>query len=92
MDKTLKDKKTIELEAKWLDRCDNWNWNLNLAEIAKELIDEGVENNTREFKVIQAIFNRYYGGKGGIGVNKDGIPVIPTMEAIGYILENFSHR
>jgi hypothetical protein len=89
MDTTLKDKKTKELEAKWLKRCDNWSWNLNLAEIAKELIDEGVKNNTPEFKALEKVFNKYFGGKGGIGVDKDGIPTTPTMEAIGYILENF---
>jgi hypothetical protein len=85
--------KTKALEAKWLKRCKEWDWNLGLAEIAKELIDEEVENNTAEFKVIQGVFNKYFGGKGGMGgVNSEGIPVTPTMEAIGEILENFTHR
>ena len=83
---------TIAREAKWRKRCDKWSWNLNLAEIAKELIDAGLENNTAEFKTLEKVFNEYFGGKGGIGVDKDGIPVTPTMEAIGYILENFTHR
>ena len=83
---------TIASEAKWRKRCDKWNWNLNLAEIAKELIDGGLENNTAEFKTLEKVFNEYFGGKGGIGVDKNGIPVTSTMEAIGYILENFTHR
>ena len=49
-------------------------------------------NNTAEFKTLEKVFNEYFGGKGGIGVDKNGIPVTSTMEAIGYILENFTHR
>jgi hypothetical protein len=89
MDTTLKDKKTKELEAKWLKRCEEWDWNLGMFEIARELRDEGIEYNTAEFKIIERVFNKYFGGKGHLrGVNSQGIPVIPTMEAIGEILEH----
>jgi len=84
-----KDKKTRELEAKWLKRCEEWSWNLGIAGIAKELMEEGLTYNTPEYWVLVRVFNEYFGGKGGQGVNKDGIPVISQIEAIGEILENF---
>jgi hypothetical protein len=88
METTIKDKKTKELEAKWLKRCEEWDWNSSIADIARELKDEGIEYRTQEFVIIERVFNKYFGGKGGIGgVNSKGIPVIPTMEAIGEILE-----
>ena len=88
MDTTLKDKKTKELEAKWLKRCHEWDWNSNIVDIARELKDEGIEYRTAEFGIVERAFNKYFGGKGGVGVNSKGIPVIPTMEAIGEILEH----
>jgi len=89
MDTTLKDKKTKELEAKWLKRCEEWNWNCGIADIARELKDMGIEYRTAEFVIVERAFNKYFGGKGGLGqVNSQGIPVIPTMEAIGEILEH----
>ena len=89
MDTTLKDKKTKELEAKWLKRCEEWNWNCGIADIARELKDEGIEYRTAEFKIVERAFNKFFGGKSGLGsVNSQGIPVMPTMEAIGEILEH----
>jgi hypothetical protein len=88
MDTTLKDKKMKELEAKWLKRCEEWDWNLGIADIARELKDMGIEYRTAEFGIVERAFNKYFGGKGGVGVNSKGIPVMPTMEAIGEILEH----
>ena len=34
----------------WLERCEAWNWNCNLAEIASELIDGGIHPRTKEFE------------------------------------------
>jgi len=88
METKLKDKKTKELEAKWLKRCEEWDWNFGIADIARELKDEGIEYRTAEFSIVERVFNKYFGGKGGLGsVNSQGIPVIPQMEAIGEILE-----
>ena len=88
METTIKDKKTKELEAKWLKRCEEWDWNSSIADIARDLKDEGIEYRTQEFVVIERVFNKYFGGKNHVtGVNSEGIPVIPTMEAIGEILE-----
>ena len=89
MNTTLKDKKTKELEAKWLKRCEDWNWNCGIADIARELKDEGIEYGTAEFKIVERAFNKFFGGKGGLArVDSQGIPVMPTMEAIGEILEH----
>ncbi len=87
METNLKDKKTKE-EAKWLKRCEEWNWSCGIADIARELKDEGIEYRTAEFKIVERAFNKFFGGKGGLGqVNSQGIPVMPVMEAIGEILE-----
>lgn len=89
METTIKDKKTKELEAKWLKRCKEWDWNSSIADIARELKDEGIEYRTAEFSIVERVFNKYFGGKDHMrGVNSQGIPVIPTMEAIGEILEH----
>ena len=34
----------------WIERCEAWNWNCNLAEIASELIDGGSKLRTVEVK------------------------------------------
>lgn len=42
-------------------RCAQWNWNCNIAEIASELIEAGIETGTVEFDIYGEEFVRFFG-------------------------------
>jgi hypothetical protein len=72
--------------VKWLGRCENWNWNLSLAEVAKELIEDGVKPDSQEFKDFSEAYNEYFADSEGCGQKG---PIIYQTEAIQNILETF---
>lgn len=43
------------------ERCKRWNWNCNIAEIAKELIDEEMDPDSRTFDIYGEEFVKFYG-------------------------------
>ena len=44
----------------WEERCEAWNWNCNLAEIASELIDGGIKPRTKEFKQFAEALKEFF--------------------------------
>ena len=72
----MKTKSKLENWA-W-EKCNSWNWNCNVAEIAKELIDEGVHVGGLRFGVLEKEFVRYFPDNG----KRD-------IETIRYIMEVF---
>ena len=53
------DVSAVRVEAK--SRCEQWNWNCSLAEIASELIEAGIEPGTVEFDIYGEEFVRFFG-------------------------------
>lgn len=58
------DEITAEEDArlrKWARaKCEAWNWNADVAEIAKELIDDDVDTDSRQFTVLCEVFNEFF--------------------------------
>lgn len=54
----VKTKKEIREWAK--TKCLAWNWNCNLAEIAKELMDEDIETDSDEFRILGEEFVKFF--------------------------------
>jgi hypothetical protein len=58
------DKMTAEEEAKVREkaaqRCGQWNWNANVPEIAKELMDEDMDPDSREFEIYGEEFVKFF--------------------------------
>ena len=44
----------------WKERCEAWNWNYNLAEIASELIDGGIKPRTVAFKKFAEAYKEFF--------------------------------
>lgn len=62
---------------KWAaDLCEQWNWNAGIMEIAKELQDQDIRSESREFEVLTKEFNRFFKN-----------PEMPCIEAVKHILE-----
>lgn len=72
-----------QVYRKWAkERCDAWNWNCNVAEIAKELIESGVTDTTStRFDITGKVFVEYFG---------DSNQAEMLWEIIGHIIEEFS--
>ena len=63
---------------KWAnDLCNDWNWNAGIMEIAKELQDQGIQAESREFEVLTKEFNKFFKN-----------PEMPCIEAVKNILEH----
>jgi hypothetical protein len=60
-------------------KCEAWNWNADVAEIAKELIDEDVDTASHQFQVLCKVFNKFFQQ-----------PKMDVTEAIEQIMETFS--
>lgn len=41
-------------------QCKRWTWNANPAEIAKELIDAGIEHESRELRNVKRAFMKFF--------------------------------
>ena len=61
------------------DKCKAWNWNADVAEIAKELIDADVDTDSHQFRVLCDVFNEFF-----------KTPQMAVTEAIEHIMETFS--
>lgn len=69
-----------EAYAKWAhDCCNRWNWNADVAEIAKELIEADVETDSVQFQILCEVFNKFFQS-----------PKVDVTEAIEQIMETFS--
>lgn len=65
-------------------KCKAWNWNYNVAEIAHELIEEGIEKDSEQFEIMGEEFFRFYG---------DSMPSGQAelmWQIIGQIIETFA--
>jgi hypothetical protein len=60
-------------------RCEAWNWNADVAEIAHELIHAGVDTDSHQFRVLCEVFNKFFNN-----------PQMDVTEAIERIMETFS--
>jgi len=67
------------------DKCEKWNWNASIPEIAIQLHGEGVKSDSDEFLVLKDVFNKFFG--------KDGKPpIISQFEAITQVIENLENN
>lgn len=74
-----KTKKELREWAK--SRCEAWNWNVDVAEIAKELIDADIDTDSEEFDVLGKEFVKFFG---------QSDPNAKTYwEIVGQIIETF---
>lgn len=63
-------------------KCERWNWNVNVAEIARELIDEEVEFDSGPFITLGEEFVKFFGASD---------PNAKTYwEIVGQIMEEFA--
>jgi hypothetical protein len=65
-----------ELRQWAINLCNDWNWNAGIMEIAKELQDQGIHTESREFEVLTKEFNKFFKK-----------PEMPCIEAVKHILE-----
>ena len=74
-------KETQKEIRKWAkSRCEAWNWNANVAEIAHELIEEGIESDSDRFDVLGEEFVKFF----------DSDPNAKShWEIVGQIIETF---
>jgi len=61
------------------ERCEAWNWNADVAEIAKELIDADIDTDSHQFTVLCEVVNEFFQK-----------PKVDVTEAIEQIMETFS--
>ena len=63
-------------------RCEAWNWNVNVAEIAHELIEQGFETDSEQFEIMGEEFVKFFGAND---------PNAKTYwEIVGQIIETFA--
>jgi hypothetical protein len=60
-------------------RCEAWNWNADVAEIAKELIDADVDTDSHKFRILCEVFNKFF-----------QTPRMDVTEAIEQIITTFA--
>jgi hypothetical protein len=65
-----------ELKEYFQTRCDNWNLNSSLMDIANNLKEEGIRSDSREYQVFSEEFNKFF-----------NTPQISIVDAIREILE-----
>lgn len=63
-------------------RCESWNWNATVAEIAKELIDADIDTDSAKFEVLGEEFVKFFGRHDPNAQRLWGI--------VGQIIETFS--
>ena len=61
------------------ERCEAWNWNADVAEIAHELIDADIEPDSVQFQILCDVFNEFFQS-----------PKVDVTEAIEKIMETFA--
>jgi hypothetical protein len=66
-----------ELKKYFQSRCDNWNLNASLMDIAENLKEEGIRSDSREYKVFAEEFNKFFDQ-----------PKVPIVDAIREILQS----
>jgi hypothetical protein len=62
-------------------KCEAWNWNANVAEIARELINEEIEIDGGPFATLGEEFVRFFGG--GDEAKNDWDIIRQIMEEFG---------
>jgi len=70
------------LRAWALSKCREWNWNVNLAEIAAQLIDEDIGTDSEEFAALGSAFEEFFGPSDQNAKH--------NWEIVGHIIEQFS--
>ena len=60
--------------------CEKWNWNADIAEIASELINQGVHPAGRRFDVLKDVFNEFFNS-----------PKMDCIEAVEQVMETFGN-
>jgi hypothetical protein len=75
--------KTKKDWRKWAkQRCEAWNWNANIAEIAHELIGLDMESDSDEFAIVGEEFVKFFG--------QHDKNAKTYWEIVGQIIEQFS--
>jgi hypothetical protein len=67
------------------EKCKAWNWNCNVAEIAHELIEEGIEVDSGPFVTLGEEFVRFFGGQ----TPRCDAAAKANWQIIGQIMETF---
>lgn len=78
MSKATKDPRNVAHRIWAKELCEKWNWNADVAEIAKELIDANVHPDSVRFEVLKDVFNDFF--------NR---PKMDCIEAVEKVLETF---
>ncbi len=47
-------------EAWAAEACNRWNWNCNLAEVARDLIDNGPDIDTNQWDEVGRVFQKFF--------------------------------
>lgn len=63
-------------------RCEAWNWNVNVAEIAHELIESDIDTDSDEFTIVGEEFVEFFG--------QHDKNAKTYWEIVGQIIEQFS--
>ena len=51
---------TKERRKEFLGWCERWSWNASPAEIAKELIDQDMNEDDEDWEALEAVFKKYF--------------------------------
>lgn len=54
-------RKHSEWEVWAKEACERWNWNCNLAEVARDLIDNGPDIDTVQWDEVGNVFKKFFG-------------------------------
>jgi hypothetical protein len=68
--------KTAELRQWAVNLCNEWNWNAGLPDIVRELQQQEIKSDSRQFQVLSEEFNKFFGN-----------PKLTVIEAVRNILE-----
>ncbi len=60
-DDEMTEAEQAKVREKAAKRCEQWNWNANVPEIAKELMDEEMDPDSREFEIYGEEFVKFFG-------------------------------
>ena len=77
-------KSEADARAWALAKCKAWNWNANVAEIARELIEEEIEVGSGPFVTLGEEFVKFFGSNYGATDQAQ-----TEWEIIGQIMEEF---
>lgn len=62
-------------------RLEEWNWNYNVAQIARELIDADITTDSQQFAILGEEFQKFFAGDPNAELH---------WEIIGQIVEEFA--